>query len=167
MADDQLFYVGQKAFIDRNGKVLVLINPKLGLDFPGGKIQDGELNFDESLKREVREETSLEIEPGDPFFRWYLELGPNHRNAGKKVYLIGFKCRYLSGEVVLSDEHSEYKWVDQSSYKELDDGSDYFDALGKYFTYSLAGGYSMVHWRGGQVISRKSLGSHDVPLYWG
>lgn len=134
MADDQLMYVGQKTFIDKNGKVLVLMDPKLGLDFPGGKIQEGETDFDKSLKREVREETSLEIELGNPFVQWFIEFGPNHRNVGKKAYLVGFRCTYLSGEIVLSDEHSEYEWIDRETYKKFDDGSNYFKALEKYFT---------------------------------
>ena len=105
----------------------------MGLDFPGGKIQEGEDDFDEALKREVREETGLEIEVGEPFTRWYFEFGQDHRNAGKKVFLIGFKCKYKSGEVKISDEHSEYKWVTKLNYKELDDRSNYFKALDKYF----------------------------------
>ena len=39
---DALFCVGQKAFIEKDGKVLVLNDPEEGLDFPGGKIQVGE-----------------------------------------------------------------------------------------------------------------------------
>ena len=133
MAKDQLLCVGQKAFIDKSGEVLVLNDPLLGLDFPGGKIQEGETDFVETLKREVREETNLEIEVGDPFFQWYFEFEQGHRNAGKKVYLVGFKCNHVSGEVKLSNEHDGFKWVNKDNYKELDDGSDYFKALAKYF----------------------------------
>lgn len=71
MNDDRLFYVGQKAFIEKDGKILVLNDPAEGLDFPGGKIQVGEINFTEALKREVGEETNLEIEVGNPFTTWY------------------------------------------------------------------------------------------------
>ena len=42
MKDDALFCVGQKAFIEKEGKVLILHDPVEGLDFPGGKIQEGE-----------------------------------------------------------------------------------------------------------------------------
>lgn len=134
MASDQLLYVGQKAFINDDDRVLVVMDPRLGLDFPGGKIQAGELDFDESLKREVREETSLEIKVGDPFFRWHV---PDLRAAGKRIYLIGFFCFYVSGEVVLSDEHSEYLWVDRHTYRELDDGSGFFRALEVYFSHII------------------------------
>ena len=134
MAEDWLLNVGQKAFIDKNGDVLVLYDPKLGLDFPGGKVQIGETNFAEALKREVREETSLEIEVGDPFTNWYIEFPKGHRNSGKQVYLVGFRCKYISGDIKLSDEHNKFEWVNRDSYKKFDDGSDYFKALRKYFS---------------------------------
>ena len=139
MNDDALFCVGQKAFIEKDGKVLILNDPGEGLDFPGGKIQDGEAKDGDasslfrSLQREVREETGLEIEVGNPFVVWYHEFPKNHRNYPKVAYLVGFKCKYISGEIKLSDEHNKFKWVDKNDYAEVDDGSDYFDALKKYF----------------------------------
>lgn len=131
--EDALFCVGQKAFIEKDGSVLILNDPLEGLDFPGGKIQVGETDFVEALKREVREETMLEIEIGEPFIVWYNEFALPHRNAGKKVYLIGFKCKYKSGEVVLSNEHDNFRWVDKDNFHEVDDGTQYFIPLKKYF----------------------------------
>ncbi len=133
MPEDKQFYIGQKAFIEKDGKVLVLFDPQIGLDFPGGKIQIGENDFNESLRREVREETTLEIDIGSPFVRWYFEFRPGHRNAGKQVYLVGFRCTYRSGEVKLSSEHNKFEWVDKNSYRALDDGSTYFKVLEEYF----------------------------------
>lgn len=139
MKEDGLFCVGQKAFIEKGGKVLILGDPTEGLDFPGGKIQEGEAidkdpsSLTRALQREVREETALEIEVGDPFAVWYHVFPRHHRNFGKSVYLIAFKCKYISGELKLSNEHNNFKWVDKSDYKEVDDGSDYFDVLRKYF----------------------------------
>ena len=131
--DDKLFYVGQKAFIDKDGEVLVLNDPVHGVDFPGGKIQHGDEHLDAALKREVLEETTLEIEIGEPFHRWYKEFPEGHRNEGKQVYLIGFRCKYRAGEVELSDEHDNFEWVNKDSYQKLDDGSEYFKALEAYF----------------------------------
>lgn len=139
MADDALFCVGQKAFIEKDGKVLIIYDPMEGLDFPGGKIQEGEAkNGDisslvDSLKREVREEVNIEIEVFNPFIVWYHEFPKGHRNYPKKVYLIGFRCKYLSGELKLSDEHDKFEWVNESDCEKFNDGSDYFNALKQYF----------------------------------
>ena len=117
MKKDALFCVGQKAFIEKDGKILILHDPVEGLDFPGGKIQEGEaidgdaLSLFCSLQREVREETNLEIEIGDPFSVWYHEFFKNSRNFGKVVYLVASKCKYISGELKLSDEHNSFHWV--------------------------------------------------------
>ena len=138
MNEDALFCVGQKSFIEKDEKVLILNDPSEGLDFPGGKIQEGEAKDGDasslfvSLQREVREETGLEIKVGNPFVVWYHEFPKNHRNYPKVVYLVGFKCKYVSGEIKLSGEHNKFKWVDKNDYTEVDDGSDYFDALKKY-----------------------------------
>jgi 8-oxo-dGTP pyrophosphatase MutT (NUDIX family) len=139
MKEDALFCVDQKAFIERDGKILVLHDPVEGLDFPGGKIQEGEaVNGDASslippLQREVREETGLEIQVGEPFAVWYHEFSKEHRNYPKVAYLIAFKCTHVSGDVKLSDEHDSFRWVDKTNYQELDDGGAYFDVLKKYF----------------------------------
>lgn len=139
MADDALFYVGQKAFIEKDGKILVIRDPIEGIDFPGGKIQEGEAKERQmdallmALKREVKEETGLEIEVKEPFVVWYHEFTKEHRNYPKKVYLVGFRCRYISGDLKLSEEHDKFEWVDEHSYKNWDDGSDYYKALARYY----------------------------------
>ena len=53
---------------------------------------------------------------------------------GKKAVVIGIKCKYKSGELKLSEEHTKYKWVNKDNYRELDNGSDYFRAVEEYFT---------------------------------
>lgn len=143
MKRDALFCVGQKAFIEKDGRVLVLNDPTEFLDFPGGKIQEGEAKDGDasslliSLQREVMEETGLTIKVGDPFAVWYHEFQKGSRNYGKVVYLVAFKCTYISGELKLSDEHDNFKWVDKINYKEVDDGSDYFDVLRKYWEHAV------------------------------
>lgn len=137
MADEQEFFVGQKAFIEKDGQVLVLLD-EFGVDFPGGKIQEGEDNLAEALQREVTEETQLQITIGSPFITWHstVKKNKNPNNIGKKTFLVGYLCQYVSGEVTLSDEHDSYRWVNKSNYKELADNSSHFQALEKYFSFS-------------------------------
>lgn len=129
----QDYWVGQKAFIERDGKVLVIIDPDEGLDFPGGRIDKGEEDLEASLKREVHEESGLEIGVGQPFATWHAPFPEGHKHAGKYTYLIFFKCTYISGEVTLSEEHTAYRWVSKNDFHEVDDGTEYFAYLEKYF----------------------------------
>ncbi len=109
---DALFYVSQKAFIrDGDGRVLTLNDPNFGLDFPGGKLQDGETDLAAALRREVMEETALEIEVGPPFTAWLDPRHPFVRLTGRQVLLVGYGCRLISDEVRLSDEHDAFRWV--------------------------------------------------------
>jgi 8-oxo-dGTP pyrophosphatase MutT (NUDIX family) len=139
MAEDALFWVGQKAFIEKDGKVLVLNDPIWGFDIPGGKIQNGEwisgdaVSLSESLKREVMEETGLDISIGEPFVVSCKGYPVDHPRATNGVYFVGFRCKCLSGDVDLNEEHDTFRWIDESEYKDLAIGSIYFPMLEEYF----------------------------------
>lgn len=134
MANDKDFFVGQKAFIEKDGQLLVLFNEESKLDLPGGKIQEGENDLVASLKREVKEETNLDIEIGQPFTTWYYDFGPQYRHVGKRVFIVGYKCKYVSGKLKLSNEHTDYRWVDKNTYTDLDNNRKCFLAIKKNFS---------------------------------
>jgi hypothetical protein len=125
--------VSQKAFVEKDGQVLVLSDPLRGLNFPGGRFFDADENINESLKREVLKDSGIEIEVYDPFVCWLGSFISNDENAGKKLYIVGFKCKYISGEVRLSEEKATFKWINKNNFRELDNGGPYFKALEKYF----------------------------------
>nr|KKS48922.1 MAG: NUDIX hydrolase [Candidatus Giovannonibacteria bacterium GW2011_GWF2_42_19] len=88
--------IAGKAVIVQDGKVLILRESdkykegtnKGRYDFPGGRVKSGE-NHEEALKREVREECSLEIEIERPIFvgEWQPMINPvrSSREALKPV----------------------------------------------------------------------------------
>ncbi len=135
MNNDEIFFVGQKALIEKDGKVLVLTRSGSHiLDLPGGKIQVGETDYVEALKREVREETNLEIEAGPPTASWISSFAKEHRNADKKIFMIVYLSKYKSGEVVLSSEHNSFRWIGQSDLKTLSEGGTrVIEVLENYF----------------------------------
>jgi len=103
---------GVKALIEKNGKILILHKaldtPRFPdhWDLPGGGLEKLE-KFDEGVKREVFEETSLIIEPIKII--WTHQMIVNGNLTEYEV----FNTKFVSGEVKLSHEHIEFKWVDK------------------------------------------------------
>lgn len=117
--------VACKAVIVKEGKVLVLREATTYEEgtnhgryhFPGGRINPGE-PFQEGLLREVKEETGLEVQVGEPFFvgEWF----PIIRGVKNHIVAIFFLCDPLSDQIILSEEHDDYKWVGHEDMKQID-----------------------------------------------
>ena len=75
-------------------------------EIPGGRLELGEDPF-EALKRETKEETNLDIEIQNPLRVHHFE-----RDDGQRITMISFLCRPKSNSVVLSEEHTDYKWIE-------------------------------------------------------
>lgn len=75
-------------------------------DIPGGRLEQGEDPFT-GLQRETKEETGLDIEIIKP-----LDIHYFVRDDGQQITLLIFLCSLRSHDVKLSQEHTEYKWVD-------------------------------------------------------
>lgn len=71
--------------------------------FPGGRIRKGE-TFRETLFREVKEETGLDVEV-IRFVGVYCRIFPERQDV-----TIVFLCRCLDDKVILNDEHSDYRF---------------------------------------------------------
>ena len=115
-------FVATKAFINFKGKILILRESIRYTDgtnvgkyvIPGGRITPGQ-RFDESLLREIKEETGLKIKLGRPFY--VGEWRPKVR--GEQWQIIGtfFECFSRSSKVRLSKDHDDYKWIDAKDFK--------------------------------------------------
>lgn len=87
-------------------------DPAVGVDLPGGRVAFGESPI-EALGREVAEGTGLAVEVVAPVATWHYVKG--------RFQLVGidFLCEYVSGQVVLSDEHERYAWLTEPEMEEL------------------------------------------------
>ena len=84
---------------------------------PGGRLNPGEA-FQDGLKREVSEETGLEIEIGKPIY--VGEWRPVIKGVQNQIVAIFFICKPLSDNVQLSEEHDDFKWVTPDQIKQYD-----------------------------------------------
>ncbi len=131
---DIKLFVATKAFIHHDGKILILRESAKyqdgtnadAYDVVGGRVEPGE-RFDESLLREIREETGLSATIEKPFF--VSEWRPAVRGEQWQVIGIFFICTVQSDTVVLSKDHDDYKWIDPKEYKQ----SNLIENLGPVF----------------------------------
>ena len=107
------------AVIFRDGKMLLVRrarSPAKGFySLPGGRVEFGE-TLHAALHREVSEETALKIEIVEPAA--WREVVPGATGGGHYL-IMSFAARWSSGEVMLNDEHDDYKWLAPDSLGEL------------------------------------------------
>ena len=112
-----LFEVSLKILLRSSDKVLLTRDPEGYIDLPGGRIDAGEENasFKDIIAREVREELGESIK-----FTLDTVLFIYRRSVHSDDYLgVVFDAEYISGDIELldSNEHVSYKWVDRRIYK--------------------------------------------------
>ena len=97
------------AFVERDGRYLVLRRehePHRGAwDLPGGFVESGEAPA-EAVRRELHEETGLQAEALDLLGTYKSTYG-----AGRWTVDIAFRCVGRAGDVSLSAEKSDHRWV--------------------------------------------------------
>ena len=75
---------------------------------PGGRLNVGEA-FTDGLKREVNEETGLDIKIGKPIY--VGEWRPIIKDVPHQIIAIFFICKPSTSKVQLSEEHDDYQWI--------------------------------------------------------
>lgn len=118
-------FIATKAIVTYNDKVLILRESGSysegtnsgRFDVPGGRLKPGEY-FDQALLREVFEETGLQVTIKKPLA--VGEWRPIVCDEPWQIVGIFFVCEASSNQVVLSEDHDAYEWIDPISYPAYD-----------------------------------------------
>jgi len=131
--EHQDFNVGLKAFVEKDGKLLILKETKGKWELPGGRIEKNELNksLNEILLRETREELGEDFKliVDRIFYTWIRKLD----NDDFCIFLVGFQCEYVGGGVILSPEHEDFRWIGKEEIAQLEFANTYQEAVEYYF----------------------------------
>ena len=126
---DTLFLIGPRATIynTKTNKVLLLKRNDGNnvWEIPGGKRENNE-DIVDALKREVKEETGLTI--NEYKIVYVSPIFENHPFL-KPFLNIGYLCLVDNSDVVISDEHIDYKWVSVEELANYLDNDIYNDLL--------------------------------------
>jgi len=119
VADERTYpqrpYLAVSAAIIRERKVLVVRRarrPALNLyTLPGGAVEAGE-TLVEAVTREVREETSLEIQPVALAGHREVITRDAQGHIERHFVILCFAARWIAGEPVLNNELDDARWLD-------------------------------------------------------
>lgn len=93
-------------------------------DLPGGNVHFGE-KHDESLRREIREEVGIEVGEIKP-----VQVLTRFENNIYYLF-IGYQTKTDTLNVVLSNEHTEYKWLNKEEFLKLESADFLQDLIKK------------------------------------
>lgn len=154
----QNYHIAVKAFI-RNGDKLLICKDAFfdselfaEWDMPGGRInkEERETGFNEVLDREIIEEVGdIKYKNNGPavIFRHSRTEQRLPDKPMINILMIGFDIEYLGGDVKISNEHTEYRWL---PIEELKNAEKYFkggwiDGIKKYLDYLESGKSKLVY----------------------
>jgi mutator protein MutT len=126
------FGVAVKGIIRKNGKILVVKRAandghRAGAWETVGGGMDKNETPQQALEREIMEEAGVKVNIIEPFNVFCFRKDDGEFKVG-----ISFVCDWISGEVVLSEEHDEYEWIVPEEFMQMESVKSLHDEINMY-----------------------------------
>lgn len=99
------------AIVADDGRVLVIQRRDNGAWEPPGGVLELDESITDGLRREVHEETGLEVEPDG--------LTGVYKNMSRGIVALVFRCHPTGGELKTTDETMDARWLSRDEVSEL------------------------------------------------
>ena len=124
--------------LNDNNEILMVNGTRSGWVFPGGQVEVGE-NIIDALKREIMEETGVDVEV-DEVFCVSSNTGKHPGYNGVKEVptkvIFDFICRYKSGTPRPSEENSQSQFVEKDKVLEMIKNRAYNERFKAFLEYT-------------------------------
>jgi 8-oxo-dGTP diphosphatase len=134
---------------NESNEVLLIRHHKRGWEIPQGRVEEGE-NLIDALRREVREEAGVEIEPGPLGAVWSLI-------SESPAIIFTFLGSYRSGDLVTSGDSLEAGWFSEAEAVEKVSGSVMRGRLMALLNFNGSAVYYSYATRPYQVLLQQNL----------
>lgn len=140
MAEIRLHSVSVAGIVVRDGRVLAVRRRDNGAWEPPGGVLELDEGLEDGVRREVREETGIEVAVG--------RLTGVYKNMCRGIVAFVFACEQTGGEVRMTAEASEISWLTLEDVGRLMD-----EAYAVRVTDSMGTGVQIRNHDGRQVLS--------------
>jgi 8-oxo-dGTP diphosphatase len=142
-----LCHQGRCLFLKRN-------NPPLNWCPPAGRLRQGE-DYIVGIKREILEETGIEADVLLPVDTW------KGCHLDEDIFSVTFVCKAATDQVILSEEHSSYRWIEFKHLESIPLDTDFDTKSWPYFIqlaerhFNDQSGFILSH--GDLVLAQKEI----------
>ena len=123
IVEKDTYFVAVKLFLERSGKLFIFKDKFGQWDLPGGRIKKHEFStplhdvIARKMSEEVGDDLQYEVEARPEVLMRHERVEHAPGSPTVRIFAVGYRARWVSGEPQLSEAHTEMMWVDPANFK--------------------------------------------------